>query len=246
MSHIFTLKSNNHVLSIDFAIPIELDPSRTYGLALIGFHAYNSIPNIEQGCNKFYYYDIEKDEEVAITIPVGSYEISDIENYLRQQIIPPELMKNAGDEQYFSLKANNNTLCAEIQSNALEIDFHPSNSIGKILGFSPRTLESKKKHTSDLPVNIINVRTIHIDSNITAGATASNGQPSHTIYEFAIDVDPGFAIDEIPKNLIYLPVINKTRHISNLTLTVLDQNQKPVNFRGEEIIIRLELKPLWD
>lgn len=96
-----------------------------------------------------------------------------------------------------------------------------------------------KVHESDLPVQIVKVRTIHIDSNITIGSYY-NDKPTHTIYEFAIQDDPGFAIDEVPKNLIYLPVFKRT--INNITLDILDHNFKLVNFRGKEIIIRLELK----
>jgi hypothetical protein len=49
MFNIFTLISNNHVLSTDFINPIELDSEFDYGLALIGFHSFNSIANIEEG-----------------------------------------------------------------------------------------------------------------------------------------------------------------------------------------------------
>lgn len=243
MSLIFTLKSNNHILSTDFVNPVELNPDFEYGLALIGFHGYNSIPNIEPGENKFYYTE-GKNQQQVITIPTGSYEISDIETYLKQKIIPNTVRKDQHD-QYFSLKPNNNTLKCEIKSEKYEIDFKPKDSIGKILGFSDRILKSKKVHESDLPVNIVKVRTIHIDCNITSGAFYNN-KPSHTIYEFSVSVDPGFAIDETPTNLLYLPVVRK-REISNITLSILNQDFKPVNFRGEEIIVRLELKklPQW-
>lgn len=239
MSQLFTLKSNNYVLSIDFTNPIQLNPDFDYGIALIGFYSYNSIPNIEEGENTFYYKEASVDKKIII--PTGTYEILDIETYLRQQIIPDTVKKEDYDK-YFSLKPNNNTLKCEIQSNTLEIDFTQADGIGKILGFSKRTLTPGKKHESDLPVNIIKVRTIHIDCNISTGAYY-NYLPTHTIYEFSVDVDPGYTINEIPRNLIYLPIINK-QEIFNITLVILNQDFKPVNFRGEEVIVRLELKKL--
>lgn len=130
----------------------------------------------------------------------------------------------------------------EIFSEKYTIDFQTEGSIGKLLGFSKRLLEPGKVHTSDLPVNIVKVRTIHLDCNITAGAYYNN-RPTHTIYEFAVGVDPGYAIDETPRNLLYIPV--SKREIHTLSLSILDQDFRPVNFRGEEIIIRLELKRLY-
>lgn len=231
MSLILTLQDDSSTLSADFEPPIQLDPHSNYGLALLGFHCYNSIPNIEKG-SKFYLIS-SRGEEIKIEIPEGSYEISDIENYIKQQV--PK-------EAEFSLKPNNNTLQCEISCKDYSIDFRPTHTIGKILGFSERLLEPNKVHSSDLPVNIIKVRTIHIDTNISTGAFY-NGRPAHTIHEFAVRVDPGYAIDEIPQNLIYLPVNNR-REIHNLSLSILDQESIPVNFRGEEVIVRLELKQL--
>ncbi|KAJ8912557.1 hypothetical protein NQ315_006629 [Exocentrus adspersus] len=141
-------------------------------------------------------------------------------------------------EEVFSLKPNNNTIKCEIFSTKYAIDFRPK--VGKILGFSEKLLEINKLHSSDLPVNIIKVGTIHLDCSITSGAFY-NGRPSHTIYEFAVSADPGYAIDETPTHLIYLPIINK-KEIYNICVSVLDQNFELVNFKGEEIIVRLKIK----
>lgn len=228
---LLTLKSQTSTLSIDFQPPIQLNPDYTYGLSLLSFHSYNSIPNIDDG-SKFYVKD-SKGIETIITLPEGSYEIGDIEAHIKQVL-------GVVKDDEFSLKPNNNTLKCEIRSSNYSVDFQQPNGIGHLLGFSSRLLASGPLHTSDKPVNIIKVRTIHIDSNITSGAFY-NDKPSHTIYEFAVGVDPGFAIDETPQHLIYLPVINR-REIHNITLKVLDQNSNLINFRGEDLIIRLELK----
>lgn len=235
MSLILTLKGRSSTLSIDFVPPLQLDPNYDYGLALLSFHSYNSIPNIEAG-SKFYLAN-EKNKKTVLDIPEGSYEISDLETYIKKI-----LGIRQANENIFSLKPNNNTLKCEIYSSTYYIDFRKEDSINKILGFSKKILEPNRVHSSDLPVNIIKVRTIHLDSNITSGAFY-NDRPSHTIYEFAVGVDPGFAIDETPQHLIYLPVINR-KEIHNITINVLDQDTNLINFRGEELIIRLELKQL--
>lgn len=239
MSTILTLKSRTSTLAINFAPPIHLESESDYGLALLSFHSYNSIPNIETG-QKFYIYENnDRKKEKIIEFPAGAYEIGDIENFIRSSLV---IRKTDKPDEIFSLKPNNNTIRCEIFSSKHAINFEPQDSISKILGFSGKLLEPNKLHRSDLPVNIIKVRTVHIDCNITSGAFY-NDRPSHTIYEFAVAVDPGFAIDETPTHLIYLPIINK-QEIHNITINVLDQNFERVNFRGEEIIIRLEIKKL--
>lgn len=238
MSQLLTLKGRSSTLSTDFSPPIRLNPNYSYGLALLSFHSYNSIPNVEKG-SEINLVRMEKGKEKerrVIKIPEGSYEILDIEKYIRRQL---NLHQN--DEATFSLKPNNNTLKCEIFSNLYSIDFQRNDSLANILGFSKRILPPNVTHSSDLPVKIIKVRTAHLDCSITVGAF-HNSRPSHTIYEFAIESDPGFAIDETPRHPIYLPVLNK-EEIYNITIKVLDQDFQPVNFRGEEIIVRLELKP---
>lgn len=236
MSLLFTLKGRSSTLSTDFSPPITLDSNYNYGLALLSFHSYNSIPNIEDDSEIHFLRkeDNREIEKIIIKIPEGSYEISDIEEYIRKKL---KVSKNTEDT--FSLKPNNNTLKCEIFSKIYWIEF--TQGIADILGFSKNQLQPNVVHSSDLPVKIIKVRTVHLDCSITVGAF-HNSRPSHTIYEFAIECDPGFAIDETPQHLIYLPVINK-EEIYNITIKVLDQDFRPVNFRGEEIIVRLELKP---
>jgi len=240
MSETFTLKSRSSTFSIDFPTPIVLDPNYEYGLALIGFYSYNTIPNIEEG-TKFKYYSKGNDTPHFITIPTGTYEITDLEAYLKNQL-SSDIKEDFGDELFF-LRPNNNTLKCELFFRDYDIDFRRGyTKLANLLGFSPGLLAAGKVHASDLPVNIIKVRTIHIDCNIIGGSYYYD-KPSHTLYEFPITSDPGYAIDEVPRNLIYLPVIR--REINNITLEALDQNFEPINFRGEETLIRLELKKLW-
>lgn len=234
MSQTFTLTSHTSELHTYFYPPIELDPEYEYAVALIGFYTYNSIPNIENGTNKFYYY--ENNNKKSITIPTGSYEISDIESYIQNYLAKLTNAKNK--EDIFILKANNNTLKCELKC-AYRVDFTPDDCIGNILGFSKKELHENILHDSDLPVNIIKVTTIRIECNIIKGSYY-NSATSHTIYEFAPTVDPGYSINIQPKNLVFLPI--NTTTIDNITIRVLDQKGRLINFRGEEIIVRLELK----
>ena len=225
MSQTFTLQGSSNTLQAIYYPPIDTSDG-SYCLALIGLNTYNTIPNIEEGANKFYY------DRGSITIPTGSYEISDIERFLQSKL----------KEENISLRANNNTIKCELKCN-FDVKFKPSDSIGRLLGFSgSKTLKAKQLHTSDLPVSIIKVTSVLVECNIITGAYYDS-KLSHTLYEFAPQVDPGFSINIEPKNHIYLPV--NTKSISSITLRLVDQDGNPVNFRGEKILIRLALKK-WD
>ena len=94
---------------------------------------FNSIPNIDEGKNKFYVGG------QVITIPTGSYEVKDIENHLQK------ILSTRGIS--ISLQPNNNSLYSEIKCNR-PINFDPDDSIGHLLGFRPRILAANVTHTS--------------------------------------------------------------------------------------------------
>lgn len=233
MSETFSFKGESSILSANYYPPIELD--KPCSLGLIGFYTWNSIPNIEENVNNQFTYDNK-----IIRVPTGSYEITDIESYLKKQITAQITENKTKRDKLLSIKANNNTLKCEIKC-AYDIDFRENNSIGPLLGFSHKLLKANTLHVSDLPVAIIKVTTIRVECNITA-SSYYNDSLSHTLFEFSPTVDPGYKIVVEPRNIIYLPV--NVDSISNITLKVVDQNGRLINFRGETVLIRLELKKL--
>lgn len=218
-----TLSGTSSILETNYFPPIELSSTKKYALGLVELLTFNSIPNIDVGRNKFYVGD------QIITIPTGSYELENIEKFLKG-ILPSDIE--------LSLQANNNTLHSEIKCNK-EINFLPEDSIGKLLGFNPQILETNTSHESELLVNILAVNAIRVECNITTGAYINN-QSVHTIHEFFPVVPPGYKITELPTHIIYHPLTVQTIH--HLQLRIIDQNGKLVNFRGEVITVRLHIK----
>lgn len=229
MSLTVALSGKSNVLSANFFPFIDLSDD-DYEIGLLSFETYNTIPNIiKNECDMFYFGNQK------IQIPEGSYDIESISTYLEENI-----QENDG----IVLRGNNNTLKTELRSTQKVYFNAPDkpNSIGPLLGFNkPNTVLEPKPgyHVSDDIVEIMKVNVISIHCNIATGSYL-NGEPNHIIHQFFPTVDPGYKIVESPSPVIYHPI--NVRTIENLTLRILDQNGKLINFRGETITARLHIR----
>lgn len=229
MSTTFTLTGRSSFLSYDFNPPIYLDEDVDYEIGLANFDTFNSIPNIDKTNNVFVWGDNDK---FKYEIPTGSYELNDIVLLLTRNIY--EVDSGAS----ISISANEHTAKVLIRTNR-RINFRINNSVGSVFGFNKKVLLPNKDHSSDHEVKILSINTICIDANLCVGSYL-NGNPCHVIHQFFPTVPAGYKIVESPQNIIYYPVTVKT--ISNLTVKVIDQSGKVLDFRGEEVTVRLHLR----
>lgn len=227
MSITLSLSGKTSELRACYFPPIELNGE--YECALVDFHAYNSIPNVDVHNNLFHI-----DDDV-IELPIGSYELDDIANTIG------EIYEMDNPTKSIGLEANNNTMQVILNSSHDVVHFDKPNSIGSLLGFKARKLSGGEDHYSDVPIQISKINLIRIECNIVVNSYMNNS-PVHTLHEFGISVPPGYKIDEIPRNLIYLPI--NCKEISSLTVRLVDQDNHLLNFRGEEITLRMHLKPI--
>lgn len=168
--------------------------------------------------------------DITYEIPVGSYELNDIIKFFHEKL--PMIC--------ITVDLHTVKCSIEIKDENLIIDFKHNDSVRKVLGFKSRILKPKKgKYIADHPINIIDINAIRIDCNIASGSYL-NGQPSHNIHEFYPNVASGYKIVEVPRNLIYLPVVGHTIH--KLELNITDQNGNLINFRGEKTTCRIHIK----
>lgn len=275
-----TLTGDSSQLSAQYCPAIDLSDGE-YVCGLIDFQTFNSIPNIDETNNLFYFgypnqntaikpanivfnsvelfesSTSEREEEQTnrkrrrrrravgnnthkksnkipltyIKIPTGSYELEDLAEYLQKRL------KSKGAK--LVLQPNKNTLRCEVFCNQ-PIDFSRPNTIGPLLGIrSDRVLGAYEAHESQLPANILKVNIIRVECNIITGSYLNN-RASHTIHEFSPKVPPGYKINEVPQNVIYFPITVKS--IQKIELSLVDQSNQSVNFRGETITIRLHVK----
>lgn len=223
-----TLSGNSSQLRADYFPPIDLSEG-DFVCGLVDLQTFNSIPNINESNNKFY-FGKEGDVSNLFAIPMGTYEIDDLALYLKDRLAEYGVK--------FHLSANKNTLTSQIHSD-VSIDFNHSNTIGSLLGFGRRYLRADMWNYSDSPVSILKVNMIRVECDITRGSYF-NCAPAHTIHEFSPRVPPGYKISEVPSNVIYYPIIVKS--ISAINIALIDQDNDLINFRGETITIRLHIK----
>lgn len=225
-----TLTGTTSTLSANFHPEIELDKRFDYSCALLDFYTYNSIPNVHESNNKVFY--MYKGQAEIFEIPIGSYEISEIAEYLNSYFASKRIK--------FELKGNKNTLKCIIECDReLTLDFTMMGSIGPLLGFDERIVFDRDYHVSDHTVQITHITSIRVDCDLTTGSF-HNGGSSHTLYEFSPSVSPGYKISEQPKNLIYLPIVRK--RINTLNISIVDQDGQLVDLRGEKVTCRIHIK----
>jgi hypothetical protein len=228
-SQTVSLSGNSSELECHFFPPIEVGNKSEIGL--LSMQTYNSIPNVETGCNTLHIIHGGQRESTKIKIPTGCYEIITLETKIR------ELLKDVG-VRFFSLSTDNSTLKCTVHCNS-EIDLNVEDSIAPLLGFDKRILARDRRHESDRVVKIMNVNTIKVECNLALGSF-DNGRQSHTIHEFYPVVPPGYKIVEIPKYCVLYKL--KTNTIDYVRVSLTDQNGKSIDFRGETVNVRLLIK----
>lgn len=248
MDRLFTLSGRYSCISQDFFPPIELDESGLYTLGLYGFNVFNAIPNVQRDKNDSFHFSIAGEEkghstEMCITIPEGGYEIDAIEKFLHDAVLEKHQThlgaKFNRNKYSFSIKPNLSTL-EVIITTSFAIDFTKAASIGQLLGFDNVFIKAKDTVKSNSTVKITAVDVVNIECNIITGSYIM-GKPSHTLYSFDPNVvPPGYKISLYPSNVLYLPL--NTNYISNITLRLVDHNGDEVNFRGEHIVVQLNLR----
>lgn len=220
------VSSNKTEFQTVFNPPMELE--HDYEIALIDLETYYSFPNVKNKVFK-YFNGIEWKQ---FNIPTGSYEIKSLSDYIQSRL---------DDKTAIELLPNRSTLkTIIIIKPKYRVSFETDNSLKDILGFNKKTLNAGS-HGSDNMANILDVNTILVHLNIITGSYV-NGTPNPVIYSFFPNVSPGYKIVERPQNLIYLPVAVDT--IKHLNVTLTDQDNNPLNLRGETLTIKFHMRQI--
>ena len=230
----------NSRIRTKYAPLIELDRDMRYEMALVNLETYYSFPNIDANNNNLFEYS--HDEGVtwtSIIIPEGSYEITNLNDYIQTKMKANGHYDTVKNEYTITLKPNTNTLkCGMIVGKNYKVRFTAPNSLKSMLGFT-RDYYLEGYSESENIVNILNIASLRVTSDIISSSYV-NGLTDCIIYQFYPNVAPGYKIVETPINLIYLPITLNT--ISQMETRLIDQNGKLVNLRGENLSIRFHIR----
>ena len=221
-----TIKANSTTsdFNIRFPIPLVLDSTLNYELGLLWFSTYNAIYNI--GAYKFE-YSVDGNNFTERVLTPGAYEIPGI---------GIELKSLTGKDIVLEPKISLHKCI--LKTKGVYIKF--SKELADVLGFNANHIYRPGDKTGERLVNINNVSDINIECDLIQGCY-NNGVSSNLLYSFPSNTVPsGYKLTERMNPPIYIPINRK--QISNIHIRIVDQNDKTIDFNGENISMYLHLR----
>jgi len=231
----------------DFTInhtPIILDPNKKYEAALLSLDTYNSIPNINKGKNNIFKYSNNNGLAwKVIELDTGSYEIDTLSDEIQRILVLNGDYDNINLKFYITISPNKSKLTSivHIDNPNYKVDFTVSKSIGTLLGFKKVVINAGYNESTSI-VDIMTLNSILVNIDIISGSYV-NGTALPVIYSFYPNVSPGYKIVETPNpQLIYHPVTRND--ISKMRVWLTNQDNRPVDLRGEILTVRIFVREI--
>ena len=239
MAFQISLSSNSSEIIRDYKEGIPLDSP--YEVGLKHFVFWNTIYNVTSKNNTLLLIQevlpgsensIRIDHKV--TIPEGVYELDDLITVFTDNM--------SMRESRTSISLHRNTMKIKISSDWI-IDFTCDNCIGSILGFSKKTIPATVVTYSDLPINICSINTVKISCNLIRSNIENLKRNVNIIYDFPLDLSKiGSNIIVAPNPICYFRV--SADKIFELVIKITDQDNNLIDFRGEQINLTLDFRPI--
>src|SRR5260221_8734057 len=105
-SQTLILTGNTTDFTTNLSPQIRHDPSKKHEAALLSINLYKTIPNITDKNNKFEYSSDNGSTWKVITLNVGAYEISGINDEIQRQMISNGDYDKANHEFYVTITVN--------------------------------------------------------------------------------------------------------------------------------------------
>ncbi len=244
--------TNTYILSgigSDFTIThnsIILEPSKKYEAAFLSLEAYNSFPNITKGKNNIFKYSNDNGTSwKVLELDTGSYEVETLSDEIQRLMVINGDYNVANSEFYITILPNKIKLSSivNITHPNYKVDFTVPKSFASLLGFKKLVINAGYNESTNI-VDIMTTNSILVNVDIIAGSYV-NGNPLPVIYSFSPNVSPGYKIVERPSpELIYYPISRNDISIMRVWLT--NQDNKPVDLRGEVLTVRIVVKEVVD
>ena len=245
----YELTNSDSVIRFDKVI--ELNPKRNYHFYLKMFSTYNTLFNIDETNNKFY-YTIDNtvpanNNQPAIVLTPGAYSIDAINIKIQAK------MKERGhyntttgvaNPYYVTITMDETTskTVLSITNPRYSVDFSEPNTMRDILGFRP-ILYSGVENISEEIIKIVSVNNIYIHCDWVSSNSYLNGKMVNILYAipaYTIGIGAKLAVSEI--NPLWLPLTRKS--LDSIRFQIKDANGKLLNFNNEIISIQLVIQQI--
>ena len=216
--------------------------NKQFKIAVTFLTTYNSLYNVTEKNNKFYFTKSLDDEFIQVTIPHGSYEIEALDDEIKRIIIEGG---HYTDVDYpFKIKPNFTTLGSiiEISIQGPVITFVPDDSIRDLLGFNKNTIFNEYNQSPN-PVNILSFDNIFLECNIAQGMIFKSKR-SGIIHNFSLDISPGYKFVEKFRGGVQWYMLEPKDIISSKCFKLKNENGELVSFNGESVTFRLSIKEI--
>ena len=235
--HIFTSRKTS--FDTKFETPLELNPNRSYEVALQYFSTSNFLTNITAENNRFVYSNDGGKNWLTITLESGAYEISILNSEIRRQITQSSGATSQVNAIEIGIILSTFKSFINITSPTLQVDFTKTKTFRDMLGFKSQILKQGYNISNDT-VQITTTSAILIHCDIVSGSYI-NGKEGNVLYSFpAYTVPVGAKINVMVASLLYLP-INRTT-ISNIYFQITDEEGRVLDFKNEEISIAIHVR----
>ena len=201
-----------------------------YEVGLKSLVVCHNIPNITRAHNKVTLIPPNSINGKEFQIPTGSYTLEDIQNVM-QELEPEAKWENTLHANTFKVKLYS----------AWSIDFSGKNSLGSVLGFKKQILQPETIHYSDRFPELYSINMIKVKCNLIKSNFQDLSRNDNTIFEFPLSYTKGEKIIERPVNISYYTVI--TENIHDLSLRIVDQNNRLIDFHNNRICVTLDFRP---
>ena len=238
--------SESDDISVNFPQPIQLtsddDMKTQFGIALLKAQVWYSWANISAtiGNNVIRYSHNSGTNWNSITIPDGTYSITQLETYIHS-VMKDNSHYNSGDNTYYvNFVPNYATFKLRIElSNNYQLDLTQS-TIYTLLGHANTTLTSTTTGAGNVDITA-GVNSIDIRCNLVKNSY-NNGSFSDTIQSFSPNVPAGSLINISESNPVFLPLNQK--NISTLRVRLTSQDGTPIDLRGEQTSYLFQIKEI--
>ena len=147
---------------------------------------------------------------------------------------------NINEKYYITLIPNYSTLKLDIEitNNNYYIDFNQGD-LNELLGFDKIIITQNESGNNTVDITR-GVNSISIHCSIIEGSY-ENSVAGNVIYSFSPNLSPGSLLNIEPTNRIYLP-LNVSSNIYNINMRLTDQQNRPINLNGENVVYLLHLR----